>query len=254
MTIKNSVYPLLAALTLSSVLALAGCEDFFTKSVMFGGNVPGLSSSSSSSSSSGSSSGSSEAPADDDADGLSNEVESTFSTATRVSDTDFDGFDDGLEFVGRLGDPLNARLSPTSFGRERNLSPSEVIVDDRDSDRDGLGDKAEGARGLDANNPDSDEDGYQDGLELVGGSNALSSSSRPQRGSPPSADGVQRNGTPPADRDGDGIADDLESLNGGNADRRDTDQDGFSDGIEFLMGSAASDPASVPEFATAATE
>ncbi len=236
-----------------AALFASGCEDFLTKNVVFGGNVDSTSRSSGSSSSDSSDDSSGESEPDDDVDGLSNSVELAFGLDTRTADSDHDGFSDGLEFVGRLGDPLNPRLSPTSLSRERILTGSDIVSNDIDGDGDGLGDRVESARGTDQDNPDTDEDGYDDGLEALAGSNARSSSSRPARSSAPSNGGSTPSGVVPQDSDADGIADDLEGLNGGSTNSADTDGDGYSDGIEFLSGSDAANPASVPEFPTGTT-
>lgn len=246
-------YRLVSIVFFSLGVFFGGCDEFFTKNVAFGGNIPNRTGSGTGGDT-GSTDDDSGAPSDDDADGLSNEIERTIGTDTVKADTDHDGFDDGLEFVGRLGDPLNGRLSPTAFGRERILTGTEVIQNDVDGDGDGLGDRIEALRSLNADSPDTDEDGYQDGLEVIAGSDPLISTSRPVRSNPPVSDGVVQAGSPPADLDRDGIADDLESLNGGSTTSRDTDRDGYSDGIEFLFGSTASDPASIPDFSSAALQ
>lgn len=243
----RSRYVILALFFYSGVL---GCDEFFTKNVVFGGN---LQSTSRSSSGSGGGSGGGSAPSDDDADGLSNEIEQTFGLDPRAADSDHDGFDDGLEFVGRAGDPLNSRSSPTPFGRERILSGTSIRATEVDTDRDGLGAQAEKDLGTDVNSPDSDEDGYNDGLEAVSGSDPLSASSRPVRITTPVSDGGGQVGVAPRDGDGDGLSDDVESLNGGRVDAQDSDGDGYSDGIEFLMGSEAANAASVPDFQTITT-
>jgi len=230
------------------LFGIAGCDEFFTKNVVFGGNARIATGSSSSSGSGG---GGTDAPTDDDADGLSNEIEQTFGLDPRSADSDHDGFDDGLEFVGRSGDPLNSRSSPTPFDRERILSGTSVRRSESDTDRDGLGSKEEADLGTDASSPDSDEDGYSDGLEAVAGSDPLSSTSRPVRISPPVSDGGGQVGVAPRDGDGDGLSDEVEGLNGGKVDSQDSDGDGYSDGVEFLMGSEASNAESVPNFQTA---
>ncbi len=235
---------ILSAVILASIFG--SCDEFFTRDVVFGGNLPGTTRGDGSGGGSGG--GGSDAPADDDADGLSNETEISFGIDARTADSDHDGFDDGLEFVGRLGDPLNSRLSPTPFNRERTLAPSEVQILDIDGDGDGLGDNVETGLGTDPDSVDSDEDGYNDGLEEVAGSDPLSASSRPVRTAAPVSDGGGNSGVAPADSDGDGLADGVESLNAGRVDAKDTDGDGYSDGIEFLMGSEAANGASVPDF------
>lgn len=221
-------------------LIFSGCEDFFSKNIVMGGNLRRTGSTTSSSSSS---SGGGSSPADDDNDGLSNEVERTFGLDPATADSDHDGFADGLEFVGRNGDPLSPRLTPTHFTRARIL---DSVASDVDSDGDGLGDTFEESNGLNPNEPDSDGDGYTDGLELIAGSSPLNSSSRPVRSSAPTSDGSTLPAIVPLDSDGDGISDDMESLNNSDSNAVDTDGDGYSDGIEFLMGSDANDSLSIP--------
>ena len=236
------------ALTSSSALAFAslvvfgitGCNDFFTKDIELGTK------SSTSSGGSGGGSGGGTNQADDDADGLSNAVEELFSMDPVNSDSDFDGVADGLEFVGENGDPLNGSAVPSDDNRSKILPDADVIQNEADRDRDGLGDGFETENGLSADDPDSDDDGYQDGLELVAGSNPFDSTSRPERDSPPASDGVTRTGNPPLDSDGDGISDAQENGQGLSTTAADTDGDGFGDGIELLVSSEANDAASVP--------
>lgn len=196
----------------------------------------------------GSNGGGSTSPDDNDADGLSNEVERLFDTDDTTADSDEDGFNDGLEFVGQGGDPLNATLAPDPQSRARIIDVSEALQNDPDRDGDGLGDSFERNNGLNPDDPDTDGDGYQDGLELVANSNPFDSESRPTRIAPPASDGGPRTGTPPIDTDRDGLADNIESLNGTDTNDRDSDGDGFSDGIEFLMGSDANSFLSIPNF------
>jgi hypothetical protein len=231
---------------ISFSLFSGSCNEFLTKNVAFGGTVSSSTGSSSSSTSSSGSSGG-VAPADDDADGLSNELENAIGSDPTTADSDHDGFADGLEYVGRSGDPLNSRLSPSPFNRVRILTDSELIVNDPDSDGDGLGNLVEQRNGLDPNNPDSDEDGYQDGLEIAAGSDPLDASSRPVRTEAPISDGTPSTEVP-LDSDGDGLADEIENLRGSNPVAKDTDGDGYSDGIEFLFGSDPQDNHSVPNF------
>lgn len=225
---------------------LCSCDDFFTKSVKIGGNLdttaktpdegsdpdPGDT-----------------APADDDADGLSNEVENTLELDPKKADTDNDGFGDGIEFVGRLGDPLNTNISPSPLSRKRILDPASVVIGEKDSDQDGLGDTFEKRIALDSLSPDTDEDGYSDGLELIAGSDPKNASSRPSRSNPPLSDGEDDLELAPPDNDNDGIANDLElTLNNSNKDLEDTDTDGYSDSIEYLVGSEADNELSIPSF------
>jgi len=228
------------------LIPIYGCD--FQEDVGIGTALPEDSGSDGSGSDGGGSSRT-DVPDDDDADGLSNDVEDLFGINTIKADTDHDGFDDGLEFVGALGDPLNGSRSPTSEDRDLLLLESEAIRNDPDRDQDGLGDTFEANNGLDPENPDTDGDGYQDGLELVANSNPFDSSDRPVRASPPASDGIDRGALiPPADMDGDGLAEEIEALNGTISTDRDTDGDGFSDGLEFLMGSDGTDVLNIPNF------
>lgn len=203
---------------------------------------------SSSSSSSGGDGGSdSDGLKDDDDDGLSNSVENTARTDDQKFDSDHDGFDDGLEFIGEGGDPLNGEADPTPFSKRRTLPTPEGLINS-DTDGDGLGSGFEEESSLDPNSADSDEDGYADGLELLAGSDPTDSDSRPTRSSPPSSDGITRTGSPPTDSDGDGLSDSLESQVGSRAQDPDSDDDGYGDGLEYLAGSSATDNLVVPNF------
>jgi len=226
------------------LLISSACNDAFEKDVRLGV----LPEDAAGDGGSGGGSGNGDAPPDDDDDGLSNEVEGTFGISPTKADSDHDSFNDGLEFVGLRGDPLDASANPIADGVAVILTPSEARTSDPDSDQDGLGDAYEKEKSLDADNPDTDGDGYSDGLELVAGSNPFLSSDRPTRQTAPVSDGIARNGPAPADSDRDGLADDIEEFNGTSADSRDTDTDGFSDGIEFLAGSDGSNVLSVPGF------
>jgi hypothetical protein len=239
---KRLIFQLLLILI---ALSSSSCDKYLTDDVAIGQRVEDSSDDSSSSSSSD---GNSENQEDDDEDGLSNEVEETFLLSVSNSDTDFDGIGDGLELVIDSGDPLDAGISPNPRNRSLTLDREDVIENDLDRDFDGLGDTFERNNGLDELDPDTDDDGYRDGLELVAGSDPFLSTSRPTRANPPMDDGGNRSGQPPVDSDGDGLSDSFESLNGTFISSADSDSDGFSDGIEFLMGSSALDQASVPNF------
>ena len=231
-------------LILTLVLVAAACD--LDKDVDLSAGSKNSSSSTSTSTSSSSSGGDTSVDSDDD--GLADDVESTFGLNSLVADTDHDGFDDGLEFVGTGGDPLSASLTPTSSSRARTIDASVAVRNDIDSDQDGLGDTFESNSGLDSNNPDTDGDGYTDAIELIANSNPFSSDSRPQRDTPPTTDGVTRTDQAPADNDSDGLSDSFEALDGTLSNSRDSDGDGFADGIEFLMGSDGLDVLSVPNF------
>ena len=232
-------------LTMLAVFSASGCDDYFTRSYQFGGTAR-VTTDNGSTTDDGTDDGtddSAEQP-DDDSDGLSNEVEATFLLKETTADSDADGYADGLEFVGLRGDPLNSRQTPISFNRERILNISEILQNQLDSDRDGLGNIFERSISTDENDPDSDDDGYSDGLEFVAGTDPKSSSSRPTRTSAPFSDGATA--LAPLDTDGDGLANTIEALVNGSPTNFDTDGDGFSDGIEVLMGSDVNDVQSVP--------
>lgn len=185
---------------------------------------------------------------DDDGDGLSNSVEDEFEIEKLKADTDHDGFSDGIEFVGDLGDPADGSASPTPFRRKKILLVQDALQNERDGDQDGLGDTFETDNEMNPDSPDMDGDGYQDGLELVANADPFRESIVPVREAPPASDGVTRTGAAPQDSDNDGIADNVETLNGTKSTTRDSDGDGFSDGIEFLMGSDGADFLSIPNF------
>lgn len=231
-------------ISLIILFSLCSCDDFLTKNVKLGGNVA-----TTTTTIKGSTGGGNTGTVDDDADGLSNEVENTFGLDPLKADTDNDGFSDGIEFVGRLGDPLNTNLSPSPFSRKRILDPAAALTGEKDSDKDGLGDTFEVGRNLDPNSPDTDDDGYSDGLELVADSDPSNANSRPIRQGPPKSDGEEDLVLAPPDNDDDGMANDLEeTLNNSNKDVADTDTDGFSDSIEYLVGSEADNKLSIPNF------
>jgi len=226
-----------------------GCNDFFTKDITIaGGSETSRTDEGDDDDGSDTESGRS-TDVDNDADGLFSEVETSFGLSDSRADGDEDGVADGLEFVSETGDPLNADESPTPFTtRTRFLFPDEVIFDAGDSDLDGLGDQFETRAGTEIRNPDSDGDGYEDGLEFVAASDPLDASSIPVRNEAPVSDGGLRSGSSPADSDGDGISDEIEALQGTATTDSDSDDDGFSDGIEFLIGSDGNDAQSVPTF------
>lgn len=225
---------------------LAGCNDFLTKDLILGVAPDDTDTDDGDG---GGDSGTVDTPDDDDSDGLGNEVEEVFEIDPITSDTDQDGFGDGLEFVVDSGDPLDGSLTPVSLSRELLIDESEALSNDPDSDQDGLGNTFETDNSLDESNPDTDGDGYQDGLELVAGSDPFDDGSRPTRSTAPINDGIDRSGTTaPADSDLDGVADSIEAVNGTESNSRDSDGDGFSDGIEFLMGSNPVSNTSIPNF------
>jgi hypothetical protein len=142
---------------------------------------------------------------DDDGDGLSNQEEYDNHTDPHDSDTDNDGFPDGWE-VDTGYDPLNPN-DPVPTG---------------DDDGDGLSNGDEYTDGTDPHNPDTDDDGYNDGVD-------------PDPLDPAIPD-------PSADRDGDGLSNNREAELGTDPDNPDTDGDGFPDGWEVKYGYNPLDP------------
>ncbi|OGL77184.1 hypothetical protein A3J43_00160 [Candidatus Uhrbacteria bacterium RIFCSPHIGHO2_12_FULL_54_23] len=97
--------------------------------------------------------------ADTDRDGLSDLEESAYHTSIYAADSDGDGMNDGDEVTnGRnpLGEgPLPARAAAQQRGADR--------------DHDDLADAEEEALGTNADSPDTDGDGFPDGLEVARG-------------------------------------------------------------------------------------
>lgn len=110
-------------------------------------------------------------------------------------------------------------------------------VTEEDSDGDSIPNSEESEFGTDPNNPDTDGDGYWDGIELIGGSNPTNKDSAPQFDSNISAStnrpplgGSRDNDN---DHDNDGITNEDEIANGTDPTNPDTDGDGVSDGAEI---------------------
>ncbi len=108
-------------------------------------------------------------------------------------------------------------------------APADSPVDEVDTDSDGLSDADEAVWGTDPRNPDTDGDGYSDGMEV-----------RLVKRGVPLHPTVIDPGCSPAlihvDSDCDGIWDCDEQLLGSNAALVDTDYDGAPDGIEYRLG------------------
>ena len=124
-------------------------------------------------------------------------------------DTDGDGFPDGQEIA--IGtDPLDENSSPEA---------------ELDFDGDGLIGAQEQAAGTNPSQPDTDGDGYQDGVEWIVGSDPTDGSiTNPMLG----------------DTDGDGLTDSEELFYGTEVDSVDSDGDGYGDGLEIAL--FATDP------------
>ena len=151
---------------------------------------------------------------DCDLDGLTNDDETTAGTDPNDADTDDDGLNDGEE-VNFGTNPLDP-CDPNIGG-----NPSA------DCDGDNLDNAGEELAGTDNNNPDTDNDGFIDGDEVLNGSDPLNSCS-------PSATAVGTN-----DCDEDGLDNDGEIFYGTDPTNDDTDGDGILDGAEI---DAASNP------------
>lgn len=217
-------------LALIVLVPLCSCKDFMSKDVKFGVKDDGSTTTD---------------PLDEDADGLSSDLEKSLGFNHLDYDTDADGFSDGLEYVSSSGDPLDNAKEPSPLNKSRVLSESEVVSDTADSDTDGLGNLYEQSLGLDGNSADTDGDGYSDMLEVFAGSDANDVNSKPSRSTPAVDDGID-SGSSGIDSDKDGLSDAVEQLNGTDFQKSDSDGDGYSDALEYLMGSDGSSELSVP--------
>jgi outer membrane protein OmpA-like peptidoglycan-associated protein len=187
---------------------------------------------------------------DTDGDGLDDPEEYVLGTAPDLADTDGDGLQDPEE--GPLG------LNPTAFDTDGGgvgdgteiadgtdpLAPVDDLRDGEDFDNDGLANQIERDLGRsDPRDPDSDDDGLNDGEEVVGGT-------RPDDDDTDGdglSDGgeVLIRGTDPLlrDTDGDGIDDGVEVRDTGtDPTLADTDGGGTEDGVEVAEGSDPLDP------------
>ena len=154
---------------------------------------------------------------DTDGDGLTDTREDVIGTDPNDPDTDDDGINDGDE-VDNDTDPLDP-CDPNSSGAECQV----------DTDGDGLTDTREDVIGTDPNDPDTDDDGINDGDEVANNTDPLNScdpdSTRPE-----------------CDPDEDGLSNAEEDTLGTDPNDPDTDNDGIGDGEEFMNGSNPLDP------------
>ena len=204
--------------------------------------------------------------ADTDDDGLDDDLELNGQNPTdpRNPDTDGDDLTDGQEDADHDGrrdpdetDPNDADTddggeddgSEVRNGREPVRTPGDDVVGGRDRDGDGLDDETERRIGTNPDDPDTDRDGIDDGIEVGGatGTDPLNpdtdADGLPDGLEDRDRDGIVDDGeTDPslADSDGDGLADGLEDhdhdgvRDEGETDPsdRDSDDDGLEDGIE----------------------
>jgi len=145
---------------------------------------------------------------DCDLDGLTNDDEALAGTDPNDADTDNDGENDGEE-VNFGTNPLDP-CDPNIGGNPQ-----------ADCDGDNLDNAGEELAGTDNNNPDTDNDGFIDGDEVLNGSDPLDSCS-------PNATAVGGN-----DCDEDGLDNDEEVFYGTDPTNNDTDGDGILDGAEI---------------------
>ncbi len=173
---------------------------------------------------------------DTDGDGITDVDEATYGTDPNNPDTDGDGLNDFVEVYGpdgtlNTGDETNP-LDPC------DPDPTVAACDTTDTDGDGLTDAEEAIYGTNPNNPDSDGDSLNDGVEVFG-----------PNGTP--NDGDETNPldpcdpylvAPTCDADMDGLTTVQETANGTDPNNPDTDGDGITDGDEVANGSDPTNP------------
>jgi len=144
---------------------------------------------------------------------------------------------DGIHFFAQPGACLTPDTSgfPLYIGADRtpfagadiDLSTGQECIDAVDSDGDGLPDIDEENRGTDPNDPDTDNGGANDGLEVTSGTNPLDA-----------ADDATL-----LDSDDDGLSDADEATLGTNPLVKDSDGGGAEDGAEVSSGTDPLNPA-----------
>ena len=183
---------------------------------------------------------------DTDADGLLDGEEiNELNTDPLVKDTDEGGISDGVEVLVDGTNPLNGSddLDPTGDRDGDGLTNGEEQVlgtdpDNPDSDDDGLGDGLEvNILGTDPLDNDSDNDGLDDYQENnITGTDPLDSDS--DNDGLDDGDELSEHGTDPldSDSDNDGLNDGQEVINyGTDPNDPDSDDDGLNDGQEVLV-------------------
>jgi hypothetical protein len=191
--------------------------------------------------------------ADSDGDGLTDGAEvNTYHTDPLLVDTDGDGMPDGWEITYSFNPNVasDAQLDADSDGVSNiwefklGLNPRSTDTDgngttdgDEDLDSDGLKNSIEiNTYGTDPTQPDSDNDGLNDGWEL-------------KYGFPPLVNNLSDNdpsNDPSADPDNDGLKNAEEEQIDSNPLNSDTDGDGFSDFAENAAGSNAGNATNTP--------
>lgn len=161
------------------------------------------------------------ATCDRDNDGLTNSEEATVGTDPDDPDTDDDAANDGPEVNGN---------PPSNPFDACDPNPNAATCD---RDGDGLDNTEESVNQTDPDDPDTDDDGINDGMEV--------------NGQPPSdpLDACDPNAAATAcDSDGDGLNNGEEDDNNTDPDNPDTDNDGIDDGDEIDDGDDPTDPCS----------
>jgi len=184
-------------------------------------------------------------PEDDDNDGLSNIEEATLGTNPNDPDTDNDGLTDGEEVNDVQTNPLDPDTddggvldsAEVNEGTNPLDSTDDNTGNDEDRDGDGLTNMEEEALGTDPDNPDSDNDGLPDGVEVNAvGTDPLD----PDTDNDELTDGAEINqfNTDPLDldTDNDALLDGQEPALGTDPTDPDTDNDGVLDGPEVAKG------------------
>lgn len=151
-------------------------------------------------------------------------------------DSDADGFSDELE-ERKGGDADDAGVIPQNVFSTNYASRLEVV----DADQDGIVDGQEEKFNANPLNPDTDDDGRPDGIEVLsGGSPSQGGDSYVDTDGDGLSDSYEREhgmNHEAADSDSDGVRDDREIILGSNPVKVDSDGDGISDGREVQQGS-----------------
>ena len=201
----------------------------------------------------------------------------TIEAETAAGDASFQDSDSAITLVGKVqngggGDHQFIGLLDELVIYNRGLSPQEVAAHfntvESDSDGDGMSDRYEMANGLNPDVDDSMEDIDEDGATNLTEFNSGTDPQNPDTDGDGLQDGVETGtgvwvsesdrGTDPfeVDTDGDGLSDGIESNSGNYVDAdnpgtsplsSDTDQDIFTDSGEISRGTNPTDPSNKPE-------
>ncbi len=173
-------------------------------------------------------SGSARISADMDGDGLEDAKEAGLGTSRHLLDTDGDGIDDGDEveyWQARYREADPPEWIGELHGLETAQGARALLLPDRDLDLDGM---------PNADDPDADGDGLQDGLELTMGTDLAD----PDTDGDGIWDDVDPSPLDAVDSDGDGLPDDWEVLYGVTEPDADDDGDGVTNVRELERGTS----------------